>query len=274
MSAPVTTTAAPAGSGLGATARAVGATMRAAVAEARANRSAFWSQLMAMALNDVVWVIFWIIFFGRVGRLREWDRSQVLLLFAVLTTGGGLVLGVVSNARRIGQLAADGGIDAALSLPVSPLLYLLVRRVDPVNVGDAVFGVLLFAVAGSPSLERTAVYVVGSLAGAVVLGGFLVIVGSLTFFTGRGEAGDLGFHAIILLSSYPVDIFTGATKVLLYTAIPAAFVAAVPARLINDFTAADALALLGVAAVFATAAWALFTLGLRRYTSSAVWTRA
>ena len=259
---------------MSATVRAVGATMRAAVAEARANRTAFWSQLTAMALNDVVWVIFWFIFFGRVGTLRGWDRSQVLLLFAVLTTGGGIVLGAVSNARRIGQLAADGGIDAALSLPVPPLLYLLVRRVDPVNIGDAVFGVLLFAAAGSPSLERTAIYVVGSLAGAVVLGAFLVIVGSITFFTGRGEAGDLGFHAIILLSSYPVDIFTGATKVLLYTAIPAAFVAAVPARLINDFTIADALALLGVAAVFATVAWAVFTLGLRRYTSSAVWTRA
>ncbi len=254
--------------------KAVIATMRAAIAEARANPGAFWSQIAAMALNDIVWVVFWVLFFRRVGSVRGWDRSRVLLLFAVLTTAGGIVLGVVSNARRIGQLAAEGGIDAALGLPVSPLAYLLVRRVDPVNIGDFVFGILLFAVSGSPTAGRTAVYVLGSIAGAVVLAGFLVIVGSLTFFTGRGEAGDLGFHAIVLLSSYPVDIFAGTTKLLLYTAVPAAFVAAVPARLIDDFQPIDAVVLIGVAVAFATAAWAVFTVGLRRYRSSALWTRA
>jgi ABC-2 type transport system permease protein len=254
--------------------KAIAATMRAAVAEARANPGAFWSQLAAMVINDIAWVVFWVLFFRRVGTLRGWDRSRVLLLFSVLTTAGGIVLGVFSNARRIGQLASQGGIDAVLALPVPPLPYLLVRRVDPVNIGDFVFGVLLFAVSGSPTLERTGIYVLGSLAGAVVLGGFLVIVGSLTFFAGRGEAGDLGFHAIILLSSYPVDIFAGATKALLYSALPAAFVACVPARLIDEFRFTEAAALFGVACVFAAAAWALFTLGLRRYTSSALWVRA
>jgi viologen exporter family transport system permease protein len=254
--------------------RAIAATMRAAVAEARANPGAFWSQLAAMGLNDAAWVAFWVIFFGQVGSLHGWDRSRVLLLFAVLTTSAGFVLGVLSNARRIGQLAWDGGIDAVLALPVRPLPYLLVRKVEPVNVGDLVFGVLLFAVSGSPTPARTAVYILGSLCGAAVLAGFLVAIGSLTFFTGRGEAGELGFHAIIVLSSYPVDIFGGAAKALLYTAVPAAFVAAVPARLVTDFDATDAAVLVAVAAAFGVGAWAVFTLGLRRYTSTAIWTRA
>jgi ABC-2 type transport system permease protein len=254
--------------------KAIAATMRGAVAEARANPGAFWTQLSAMVLNDLAWVVFWVLFFDRVGTVRGWDRSRVLLLFAVLTTGGGLVLGVLSNARRVGQLVGDGGIDAALALPVAPLPYLLVRRVDPVNVGDVVFGVLLFAVSGTPTLGRTVIYVLGSLCGAAVLAGFLVIVGSITFFSGRGEAGDLGFHAILLLANYPIDIFAGATKVLLYTAVPAAFVAAVPSKLIDDFDLARAATLLGVAALFVAGAVTVFTLGLRRYTSSSVWTRA
>ncbi|TML37268.1 MAG: hypothetical protein E6G27_17790 [Actinobacteria bacterium] len=254
--------------------KAIAITMRTAVAEARANRGAFWTQLSAMALNDIVWVVFWVLFFRRVGSVRGWDQSRVLLLFAVLTTGGGVVLGVFSNARRIGQLVTDGGIDAALSRPVGPLPYLLVRRVDAVNFGDVVFGVCLFVIAASPTPERTAVYLLGSAAGAVVLASFLVTVGSLSFFVGRGEAGDLGFNAIILLSSYPVDIFGGTTKVLLYSAIPAAFVAAVPARLVDHVGLGGVLTLLGVAGVFALGASAIFTAGLRRYTSSAIWTRA
>ncbi|HEX4819975.1 MAG TPA: ABC-2 family transporter protein [Acidimicrobiales bacterium] len=254
--------------------RAVTATMRAAASEARANPGAFWSQLAAMALNDIVWVIFWALFFNRVGTLRGWDQSRVLLLFACLTTAGGIVLGVLSNARRVGELAMNGGIDAALALPVPPLPYLLVRRIDAVNLGDLVFGFGLFALSGSPSVERTLIYVCGSLAGAAVLAGFLITVGSLTFFLRRSEAGELGFHAIILLASYPVDIFAGVTKVMLYTAVPAAFVAAVPANLIEDFNLRDALVLGGVAAGFAAMAWSVFSLGLRRYTSTALWTRA
>ncbi len=254
--------------------RATAATMRGAIAEARANPGAFWTQLTAMVVNDLGWVLFWILFFHRVGTVRGWDRSRVLLLLAVLTTAGGLVLGLFSNTRRIGQLVSDGGIDPVLALPIAPLPHVLVRRVDPVNIGDLVFGVALFAVSGAPTLERTALYVLGSLAGATVIGGFLVVVGSLTFFGGRGEAGDLGFHAIVLLASYPIDIFAGATRALLYTAVPAAFVAGVPAKLIGHFDLGEAAALAAAAAVSAVAAWTTFTLGLRRYCSSSLWTRA
>lgn len=252
--------------------RAVLATARAALAEVCANRSAFWSQLGAMVVNDVAWVAFWLLFFDRVGSLRGWDAPRVLLLFAVLTTSAGLVLGFLSNARRVGRLAADGELDAVLALPVPPLAYLLVRRVDTTNLGDVVFGVVLFAVTGAPTPQRVAVYVVGVVAASVLLTGFLVATGSLAFFAGKGEAGEFGLHAMLLLAAYPADIFTGSTKALLYTAIPAAFVAGVPATLIDSFDATTAAVMLAVALGFAIAGWATFTLGLRRYTSGSAWT--
>ena len=253
---------------------ALRATVRAALAEAWSNRAGFWTQITAMFVNDIAWIAFWVLFFDRVGEVRGWDTSGILLLMAVLTTSGGFVLGFLSNARRIGQLVADGGIDAALALPVPPLAHLLVRRLDTTNLGDLVFGVVLFSLTGSPTLERTAIYVVGVVAAATLLTGFLVTTGSLAFFAGRGEAGEFGLHAMLVLSNYPADIFTGAAKALLYTAVPAAFVASVPAELIESFDAGTAVILVTVAAGFAVAGWATFTAGLRRYTSGAVWTRA
>lgn len=254
--------------------RALAATVRAALAEAWSNRSGFWTQVTAMAVNDLAWVIFWILFFRRVGSIRGWDTSRVLILQAVLTTGGGLVLGFLGNARRIGRLAVDGELDAVLALPVPTLAYVLVRRIDTTNLGDIFFGVTLFAVAGHPTPGRTAVYVVLSLCAAVLLTGFLVATGSLAFFAGRNEAGELGFHAMLMFAAYPTDVFVGAAKLVLYTAIPAAFVATVPARLVDDFEPWTALGMVGASLFFAFAGWALFTLGLRRYTSGAVWTRA
>ena len=254
--------------------RAVAATMRGAALEAWANRSGFWTQVAAMFVNDIVWVVFWFLFFDRVGVVRGWDRSSVLLLLSVLTTGAGLVLGVLGNARALGRMAVEGELDAVLALPVPPLAHLLVRRVYATNLGDVVFGLLLFTVGGRPTPARAAVFVFGVLCSALLFAGFLVLLGSLTFFAGRSDMSDLGFHAMLLFSSYPSDIFGGATKLLLFTVLPAAFVATMPAKLIDDFDGRVALALAAVAIGFAVAGWAAFTIGLRRYTSGALWTRA
>ena len=254
--------------------KALWATSRNAFAEVVAKPRALAAQMAVMAINDFVWVVFWVLFFDRVGTLGGWDRDSIILLQAVLTTAGGLSLGLFANARRIGAMAVGGDLDAVLALPVAPLGFVLLRRIEPVNLGDLVFGLVLFFVACDPTPERTLVFVLVALASATLLTGFLVLTGALAFFLGRSETGELGFHGLLLLGAYPVDLFAGAVRVLLFTVVPAAFVSAVPARLVDDFEASRALALGGAAAVFAVAAAAIFTLGLRRYASGSIWTRA
>ena len=254
--------------------RGLWATLRNAFAEAAAKPAALVSQMLVMAANDFVWVIFWVLFFDRVGDIGGWDRDRILILQAVLTAAGGISLGVFANARRIGMMAVGGELDAVLSLPVPPLPHVLVRRIEPINMGDLAFGVVLFAVVGHPTPTRTAIFVLVVLASAILLTSFLVLTGALAFFLGRSESGELGFHAMLLLGAYPVDVFAGTVKILLFTVVPAAFVAAVPARLIDDFDVGRAMQLVSVSAIFAIAAAMTFTLGLRRYTSGSVWTRA
>lgn len=254
--------------------RALLATSRAAFAEVAANPRSLAAQMTIMFVNDSVWVVFWVLFFRRVGEVGGWDTDRILLLQAVLTTAGGLSLGLLANARRIGQLAVEGGFDAVLTLPVSPLGHVLLRRVEPTNLGDVAFGIVVFLVAGHPTPTRTAVFLLVVLASAALLTGFLVLTGSLAFFAGRSESGELGFHAMLLLGAYPVDVFAGAAKLVLYTVVPAAFVSTVPARIVDSFDADQLAALLAAAALTVAAATLTFTAGLRRYTSGAVWTRA
>ncbi|HEX4491483.1 MAG TPA: ABC-2 family transporter protein [Acidimicrobiia bacterium] len=249
------------------------ATMRNALAEAAAKRAALLSAMTIMIVNDAVWVAFWVLFFHRVGHLHGWDSRRVLLLLSVMTSAAGITLGLFSNARRVGQMAVEGALDAVLALPVQPLPFLLVRRVEPVNIGDFAFGITLFCIVGHPTPVHIVVFAGVVLAASVLITGFLVLTGSIAFFAGRGEGGELGFHAILLLGSYPVDVFAGAAKVMLYTVVPAAFVSSIPARLVLSFDPARAAWLVGISALFATAGTVAFTRGLRRYTSGAVWTR-
>ena len=96
--------------------RGLWATSRNAFAEVAAKPRALAVQMLIMAINDFVWVIFWVLFFDRVGTLGGWDRDSIILLQAVLTTAGGLSLGLFANARSIGTMAVGG--DLVLPAPV------------------------------------------------------------------------------------------------------------------------------------------------------------
>jgi ABC-2 type transport system permease protein len=252
----------------------LGAT-RTALAEAWSNRRSFWVQALAMVLNDAVWVAFWVLFFHQIGELRGWRSDQVMLMFAILATVSGVAMGLLANARKIGQLVADGQLDAVLTLPVDPLAYLLVRRVDTALLGDLAFGPVLFAVAAHPTPARTVLYLVGVLTGAAVFVSFVVVLGSLTMVAGgRGEQADLGFQALLILASYPLDVFGGLTRLMLFTVVPAAFVTGVPVHLVEHFRWTTLAGMVGVAASSALLARAAFRAGLRGYRSGSLWTRA
>jgi ABC-2 type transport system permease protein len=254
--------------------RGLGLTWLAAWREMLANPRGLATQVGAMVLNNLVWVLFWVLFFDEVGTVRGWDTEQIVVLLAVVTTSVGAVLGLFNNVLRIGEEAASGGLDAALALPVMTLPYLLSRRVDATHVGDLAFGPVLFLVAGHPTPSRLAVLVFGVACSAVLIAGFLVMMGSVSFFAGRNEAGEMGFHSLILFAMYPIDVFPGVARFLLYVVVPAGFVSSAPARLVDDPSPAWALACLVVAAAFGGAGWLTFSAGLRRYTSGSHWSDA
>ena len=241
------------------------------MAEAWSNRRGFWIQVVAMVANDLVWLLFWLLFFRRFESVRGWEFADMVVLLSVLTLTGGIVLGLLANSRRIAMMIADGELDAALTLPAPTLAYLLVRRIDVTFVGDIFYGLLLFFLLAQPSPARFATFIFTTLLATAVLSGFLILVGSSAFYVGRNEFGDLSFHAVVLFASYPIDMFTGPTKFFLYAVVPAGFVSAVPTRLIADFQWQWAVLLFVVAVAFFSAGVAAFQRGLRRYASGAGW---
>jgi ABC-2 type transport system permease protein len=80
---------------------------------------------------------------------------------------------------------------------------------------------------------------------------------------------EIGFQSILILSSYPIEIFGGLTKLLVFTAVPAAFVTGLPTDLVGRFAWDRAALLVAVAGLSVVAARASFNAGLRRYRSGA-----
>lgn len=165
-------------------------------------------------------------------------------------------------------LIAQGQLDYYLTLPKDVLLHVLVSRMSLSGWGDIAFGLLALGVAAWWGLVSIPLALLLVLLSAAVLLGFEVLIGSLGFYMGSGEAAGTQAHmAMIHFTTYPGSIFKGWVRVLLFTALPAGFVAYLPVELLKAFDPLGMAALVAFCAGLWVLAVLVFRRGLRRYES-------
>ncbi len=242
--------------------------MRTSLASAIEYRSSFATQVFGMMINDSMWVFFWMLYFERFPVLNGWGREDLFVLWAVITFSFGIAFGLFAQALRLSELISQGQIDYYLALPKNVLLHILVGQIRPANLGDLFFGPILLALFVDMNAVKWMTFFVGGFLGGMVYLAFFVIVGSLAFFLGSSEGISSGVgNALIHFSTYPTRIFDGWTRVLLFTLIPAGFIAEVPVELVRSFSVQDFITLVAAAGFFGGLAWIVFHRGLRRYES-------
>jgi ABC-2 type transport system permease protein len=235
---------------------------------AMAYRGAFLLQVFGMLLNNAMLLFFWALLFQKIPSLEGWDLSGVMTLYGVVALGFGGASVVCGNTYRLAQVIATGDLDYYLALPADPLMHVLVSRMSLSAWGDMLFGLLVFLVADGSNWTRLPLFLLLGLLAGVVFIAFGVIVGSLAFWIGNAQNLSLqAMNAIITFGIYPVDIFPGIVRILLYTLIPAAFVGSLPAGLLDDFDWGRLMFLLAVTAALVVLARVVFDWGLRRYES-------
>src|SRR5262249_149683 len=73
--------------------------------------------------------------------------------------------------------------------------------------------------------------------------------------------------ALVSFSTYPMNIFNGVIRLLLFTVIPAGFISFVPLQLLHQFTWPMAGEMVGFTLLITLGGGGFFQLGLRRYES-------
>lgn len=238
------------------------------IASAMEYRASFLMQAVGMFINNGIYFVFWIIFFDQFGELRGYGIDQIFLLFAIITLGFGMALTFAGNANRIAEFVAQGRLDYYLTLPRPVLPHLLFSWMNPFTFGDLSFGVISYLFTGRFDPLSIILTFVSAILAAVIFVSAFGIVGSLAFFIGNAK--EITFfvgNAMISFSLYPIGLFQGAIRLVLYTLIPAAFVGAVPVEIVEtgNFELLGYLAV--VAAIGITLMTVVFQTGLRRYES-------
>lgn len=231
-------------------------------------RVSFLLHVLFMALNNLVYLAFWGIFFARFESVRGWRLPDVMVLFGVVATGFGIAHVLCGGMREISRAIAEGSLDVPLGQPKDPLFKLLAARSQASALGDLASGILLFAGYGPGGAGPWVGFLLGSVGSALVLTAFTTAVESAAFWLGASRAlSRLAQEGLLSLSMYPEPLFEGPLKPLLYTVIPAGLFAFVPAGLARAPSLAGLVGFLGLAVLLMAAAWALFHRGLRRYES-------
>ena len=239
---------------------------------AMAYRVGFVASAGFMLLSDVMWIIFWALFFARFPVVRGWTLTDVVTLWAVTAVGLGIAWGFFGNARAEGvRVIVSGRLDYYLSLPRGVLLHFIGGAISVASFGDILFGIGAFAVVARPGPLDLLLFLLVAACAAVIFVSFGVLIVSLAFWAGNTEGlGVQVTNALINFSTYPLDLFGTAVKVLVFTIIPAGFASYLPVTILREFDPVR----LGLVIVFtagiAALATTVFYAGLRRYESGSL----
>ncbi|MFH2103831.1 MAG: ABC-2 family transporter protein [Chloroflexota bacterium] len=231
-------------------------------------RVAFISQILGMILNNAVYFIFWVIFFDRFKQLRGWELNDMFLVFGVAASAFGLTSFLFGNAFNLSEIIARGRLDYYLSLPRPVLLHTISSRSIASGFGDLLYGLISYLFSGYYSLDGFVRFLIGVILASIAFTAFMILVHSLTFWLGNASGfANLALNAMVTFALYPVSLFEGAAKLVLFTVVPAALMGALPAEFIRSFTWGSlgrlflgAFLLLGLAVL-------VFHSGLKRYES-------
>ncbi|MBV9331166.1 MAG: ABC-2 family transporter protein [Alphaproteobacteria bacterium] len=242
------------------------ANIRLAIAASFNNRVTFILQSLGMVVNDGFFLVLWFMFFAGFRQIGGWGRDDVALLLAIIMVIVAIAGVLFGGYRDMAATILKGEIDSLLTQPTAVLLRLIARESIPSAWGDLVVGLVLLFTYADIGIARLPLAMFAILCGLTVYVSSAVLYASLAFwFAGaRSFARDLT-DFMLLFSSYPGSIYTGATKLVAYTILPAGFVVLTPVSLIRQVEVRVALLAAAAALTYFLLALTAFYGGLGRY---------
>lgn len=241
-------------------------TVLAAVAGSAGDRTNFALQVAGMVVNNGFMLVLWFMFFAGFRSVGGWRLADMALLVGLIMTIVGVAGIAFGGYRDMAATILSGEIDALLTQPRPVLARLLAGDSLPSAWGDLATGVAILIAFAGLTLRDAPWLALGWTAGLAVYLAAAVAFASLAFWAAgaRSLARDLT-EFMILVSSYPGSIYSGASKIIAYTVLPAGFIVLTPVSLLRAPDASTVAVEFGATFAYAALAAAMFHLGLARY---------
>jgi ABC-2 type transport system permease protein len=191
-----------------------------------------------------------------------------MFIWAVTSSAFGVSHVLFANANQLTRLIVTGELDTFLLQPCNLLVNVCCARTSLSAYGDLLYGIVLLALTQGGDAHAWLFFGLAVPVGALLFAATSLTAHTLTFYFGDASlAGSMSLEFVINFCIYPEGIYPGVIRGVMYSLIPASFIAHVPLRLARGFTVGWLLLwLLAAVAYCAFAVWFFFR-GLRRYES-------
>jgi ABC-2 type transport system permease protein len=212
--------------------------------------------------------------------LKNWTLWQLVFLYSLWILGYSLYGLFFSHAGQMEDYLIEGTFDQFLLRPASPLIQVLGREFQYIELADALIGLTGLSLAYTRlRLDWDGWYwgffVVAVVSGALIVLGLNLLIACTAFWTGRSRGAAMvvnQFHGLV--QWYPIEIFGRAFRVIVTGLLPVAFLNYYPALFLlgklDETTAGWWLAYMSpvVALVLLGIVARVWRLALIQYTSS------
>jgi len=249
-------------------ARFIGAAFSANARAALEYRVNFIIQFFGMMLNNAAFAAFWLVLIRRTGSVGGYGFSDVMLVWAFVSTSFGLAHVLFGNIRQLGRIIMEGGLDVYLLQPKDVWVNVLCSKTIVSAWGDFAYGFIVLALSAGTDLERVLLFSALVIPGALIFTATFAAADSLALFMGNASSISSALTEFMLsFSLYPEGIYGQGLRWALYTVVPSGFVAFMPLRIYRSLGWSQVPWLYLIAAAYVALSYALFRVGLRRYES-------
>ena len=242
-------------------------------------RLAFFARIFGLFISYTSTIATLWIMLANFQDLKGWSLPEVIFLLGMAVLAWGISTLFFEEFRSLDEYIVEGTFDRFLVRPINPFLHYLSIRANVAAVGQLFFSLGAFVWSSLYlGLQWTAWKVVfllmSILSGVLIMGGAMVFIASLAFWTTRSER----LYWVIVyparqLTYYPLSIYPRAVQWILTFLIPFGFLNYYPAQLLLekfDAAARTPLNYLGpvVALLFFASSYQVWLWGLKRYQST------
>ena len=245
------------------------------IARTLAYRASFIVEVIFNSLWLVYFVFIVEVLFGHTDSVAGWSKGGAVMLVGVWSLWDDTLQMFVGKGMRALSLNIDrGDFDLFLTKPVNTLFLASFRQFDPTRLVYAAVDIIIIWY--GVSLQSAKLSWEGIAGGAVMLcAAFLlgyslwVMVVTLSFrFIKIDNIHDL-FHSVMMFARNPVEIFGARLRPVLFTVVPLALIANVPARvMLGIFETWQVTLSVSMSILFFVSARQVWQRAIRRYMSA------
>ncbi len=221
---------------------------------------------LGMFAQDIFLFAGWAVFFGAVGRVRGWGMPEIFLLYGLLFCDYGVSAVFFNGIRHLGYKVMDGELDVYLTRPQNPLPALYITRCNPGGLGDIACGLMFLAFFSGLDFGQFCLAVIAAVLVAILFETMKLIFYSFNFFFNNGSRfGDYLTDALYYLTTVPQQGQSLMVKVMLFSIMPAGFVAMLPVEVVRCNSIGLLAVLAAVVVLYGLFGMWVFNEGIRRY---------